>query len=126
MDQFFDVLKKYAVFSGRASRSEYWWYTLFYVIVLVVLAIVDVVTGLFHAESGFGLLSGLFSIATLLPTVAVTVRRLHDTDRSAWWLLLFLVPLVGLLLLVLLARKGTEGDNRFGSDPLEEDGLVPA
>ena len=86
---------KYADFKGRASRSEYWWFVLFIVLVSLGTSMVG------H------LLSGLFSLATLLPSIAVATRRLHDTDRSGWWQLIVLVPLVGfIILIVFLAQEG--------------------
>ena len=84
---------KYADFNGRATRSEYWWFSLFIALVYLVLAVVNEV------------LPGIFALATLLPTLAVTVRRLHDTERSGWWLLICLVPFIGLVLFYFLAQK---------------------
>jgi uncharacterized membrane protein YhaH (DUF805 family) len=91
---------------------------LFYFLAFVVFAIVDGLTGTLDEEAGIGLLSGLFVLATLIPTIAVLVRRLHDTDRSGWWALLNLVPLVGgLVLLVFTVLDSQPGANRFGPNP---------
>lgn len=118
---------KYATFAGRAQRSEFWWFVLFVWVTSIVLTIVDSTMfgtvvrtpGGFSASTNTPYLSGLFSLAILLPNLAVSVRRLHDTDRSGWWLLIGLIPLVGfIVLLVFFTSKGTEGDNRFGPDPL--------
>ncbi len=118
---------KYATFSGRAPRSEFWWYVLFVWVASIVLSIVDstlfgtvvMMPGGFSASTSTPYLSGLFSLAILLPNLAVSVRRLHDTDRSGWWLLISLIPLVGfIVLLVFFTSRGTDGDNRFGPDPL--------
>jgi uncharacterized membrane protein YhaH (DUF805 family) len=119
MKWFLEALtKKYATFEGRARRSEYWYYMLFYFLAFVVFAIVDGLTGTLDEEAGIGLLSGLFVLATLIPTIAVLVRRLHDTDRSGWWALLNLVPLVGgLVLLVFTVLDSQPGENRFGPNP---------
>jgi uncharacterized membrane protein YhaH (DUF805 family) len=118
MNWFLAVLKKYAVFSGRAQRAEYWYFVLFYLIIMMVLAFIDAMTGTFSEESGIGLLSGVFSLATLIPTLAVSVRRLHDTGRSGWWLLLSLIPLIGaIVLLVFFVQDSTEGDNAYGLNP---------
>jgi len=119
MKWFLDVLKnKYATFEGRARRQEYWYYVLFYVLAIVALAIIDRITGTFSKEAGIGLLSGLFVLATIVPTIAVTVRRLHDTDRSGWWVLLELVPIIGgLVLLVFTLLDSQPGTNRFGANP---------
>jgi uncharacterized membrane protein YhaH (DUF805 family) len=118
MHHFFDVLRKYAVFTGRAGRGEFWWFTLVYLILIAVAAFVDVVIGTFDAVLGFGLFSGSLFVATLLPMLGVHVRRLHDTGRSGWWLLLGLVPVVGsfaLFILVLFASQ--PGTNEYGAHP---------
>ncbi|MBX9458259.1 MAG: DUF805 domain-containing protein [Rhizobium sp.] len=101
------VMQKYASFSGRAIRSEYWWFVLAYIIAYIVLAIVDYVLGV-------QLLTAILSLGLLIPSIAVGVRRLHDLDKSGWWLLLGLVPLVGLILIYWFAQPGTPGANRFG------------
>jgi uncharacterized membrane protein YhaH (DUF805 family) len=102
---------KYATFSGRAARPEYWYWALFVFAVSIVLAIIDsLVFG-----TGIGVLQSLFDLAVLLPGIAVAVRRLHDIDRSGWWLLLGLIPVVGeIILLVWFCLRGTQGANRFG------------
>jgi uncharacterized membrane protein YhaH (DUF805 family) len=109
---------KYVTFSGRARRAEYWWFILATMIVSIVLTIIDM--GVFGSE--LGLLSTVWSLAVFLPSLAVASRRLHDTDRSAWWLLIMLIPVIGaIVLIVFLATRGTEGGNRFGADPLRGD-----
>ncbi|MGI1662856.1 DUF805 domain-containing protein [Palleronia sp. KMU-117] len=112
------VFSKYVTISGRASRSEYWWWFLFVVIGQVILGGID--SALFGAgPDSPGLLAGLFSLAILLPSICVAGRRLHDRDMSAWWLLLGLIPVIGfLVLLYFYVTKGTDGPNRFGPDPL--------
>jgi uncharacterized membrane protein YhaH (DUF805 family) len=119
MKWFLDALKnKYATFEGRARRKEYWYFVLFYALAIVALAIVDGVVGTFSEEIGIGLFSGVFVLATFVPTLAVTVRRLHDTDRSGWWVLLDLVPFVGaLVLFVFTVLDSQPGANRFGPNP---------
>ena len=116
-------LKRYAEFSGRSRRKEYWMFFLFTIMVGIVLGIIDAVLGL-NFGSGFGsngVLGSLFSLATLVPSLAVGIRRLHDTDRSAWWLLLVLLPIIGwIVLLVFYCTEGTRGSNRFGDDPKSE------
>ena len=110
-------LKKYADFSGRAPRAEYWWFYLLTVVAYIVAMILDSLVGAGGA-GGFGLLSIVVMLGLLLPSLAAGVRRLHDTDRSGWWLLIALVPLVGaIVLLVFWVLEGTRGDNRFGPDP---------
>ena len=118
MEWFLVALRKYATFSGRARRKEYWHYVLFYVLIYVALLIVDAVTGTFSMESELGFFSGVFALGTLLPSMAVAVRRLHDTDRSGWWLLLGVIPLVGaVVLLYFTIQEGDAGSNPYGADP---------
>ena len=107
------VLANYANFNGRARRSEYWWF--FVVVNVLIGALVAVGGAIAPPLAGIG---GLLGLAFLLPAWAVTVRRLHDTDRSGWWILLGLVPFGGLVLLVFFALPGTSGPNQFGSEPL--------
>lgn len=114
------LLEKYATFSGRAPRSEFWWFFLFSILCNVVLSFID--RGLFGGMAGgegVGILGALFSLAVLLPSIAVGVRRMHDQDRTGWWLLIAFVPLIGaLVLLYFYVQKGTEGPNQYGPDPL--------
>jgi uncharacterized membrane protein YhaH (DUF805 family) len=124
MSQMLEPLKKYAQFSGRARRSEFWLFALFiFIVEIVYMALLGVVGG-FNASGPSGLalaLMGLFSLAFLgviIPSLAVTFRRLHDTDRSAWWLLISFIPGIGgLVLLVFYLLPGTNGPNKFGPDP---------
>ena len=103
--------RKYAVFSGRALRSEYWFWVLFQVLLIIALSIVD---GLVFGRPG-GVLSSIASLALLLPSLAVGARRLHDIDKSGWWLLIGLIPFIGaIVLIVFFCQQGTEGPNRFG------------
>lgn len=118
MDWFLTALKSYAVFSGRSRRSEYWYFALFYLILYAACAIADGLTGSFDRASGIGLFTGVLTLALLIPSLSVSVRRLHDTGRSGWWLLIALVPLVGaIVLLVFLAQDSEAGTNRFGANP---------
>ncbi len=111
-------LQKYADFSGRAPRPEYWWFILAQVVVLLVAMLLDSVLGTGFGESGYGFIYMITALALLVPALAVAVRRLHDTDRSGWWLLIGLIPLVGaIILLVYFASEGNAGDNRFGAPP---------
>ena len=119
MSWFLVVLKKYAIFSGRARRKEYWYFALFYILISIVLMLTDNVVGTV-TEAGVGLLSTIFGLALLIPSLAVTVRRLHDTDRSAWWLLIGLIPLIGaIVLLIFMILDSQPGQNRFGPNPKE-------
>lgn len=118
MNWYLDVLRKYMVFEGRARRKEYWMFCLFNLIASCALATVDLVMGTFNRTVGIGVFSALYSLAVLLPSIGVSIRRLHDTDRSGWWLLIALVPCLGaIVLIVYLVQGGTAGQNRFGPDP---------
>ncbi len=121
MHWYIDVLRKYTVFEGRARRKEYWIFALISALILIFLSLIDEMTG-WKVWDDEGVLSLVYSIAVFVPTLAVVVRRLHDTDRSGWWVLIALIPLVGaIVLLVFLILKGNEGDNRFGPDPKTEE-----
>jgi len=111
MNYFLDVLKKYAVFSGRARRKEYWMYMLFVVIIYIVLAAIGI-------AAKVAWLPIIFYVGILLPSLGVTVRRLHDTGRSGWWILFGLVPLVGgITLFVFSVLDGEPGENKYGANP---------
>jgi len=116
-----EPLRKYFSFSGRARRREYWWFLVLTVIVVSVLAVVDaMVFGVnwWAYDGGDGPLASLADLFFLIPTLAVSVRRLHDRDKSGWWLLIAILPLIGFLFLFYnYISVGTPGDNRFGPDP---------
>ena len=117
----FDALKRYADFQGRSKRTEFWLFYLFITIATIISTIIDIWIGLFDHTAGIGLLSGVFSLAVITPSIAVGVRRLHDIDRSGWWLLLSIIPAIGSIwLLIFWCQKGTKGSNKFGEDPLED------
>ena len=140
-------LKKYAVFSGRAPRAEYWWFYLLIVVAYLVAMIVDSLIGL-AILGPYGILTLIVALGVLIPSLAASVRRLHDTNRSGWWLLIVAVPyfIVGIMagramasgdtggmaaaglfgilalvaavvILIFMVLPGTKGDNRFGPDP---------
>ncbi|MFG2048276.1 DUF805 domain-containing protein [Micromonospora sp. NPDC048935] len=112
------VLSQYVGVSGRARRSEYWWFALFTLLVSIVAAILDSSLGLTFEGSSTGVIGLIASLVLLLPSLAVAVRRLHDTDRTGWWLLIALVPVVGaIVLIVFFVLEGTPGANRFGPSP---------
>ncbi|MCG7535015.1 DUF805 domain-containing protein [Pseudoalteromonas sp. OOF1S-7] len=120
-DIYLSALKKYAVFNGRARRKEYWLFMLCNIIVTIVLGLVDMTLGLYSEESGFGLLSGLYALAVIIPSIALSIRRLHDTGRSGWWILISLVPVIGpLVLLVFYVIDSTPGENDYGPNPKEQ------
>jgi uncharacterized membrane protein YhaH (DUF805 family) len=104
-------LRKYATFSGRASRSELWWFVLFECLVSAAASVLDVGIGASDVKP----ITALAGLALLLPSLAVAVRRLHDIDYSGWWILIIVIPVLGALaLLVFYCLAGSEGDNRFG------------
>ena len=118
-----EPLRKYTTFTGRARRAEYWWFFLAYFIVLIVASVIDRILGL-GGTLGFGILYSLVALAVFLPSLGVSFRRIHDVDKSAWWLLIGLIPLAGIVLLVWFCSRGTAGPNQFGPDPLDPAGDV--
>jgi uncharacterized membrane protein YhaH (DUF805 family) len=124
MHWYLDVLKKYAVFDGRARRTEFWMFFLFNVIVGFVLNIIDNVSGLAKAMNGVGPLGTLYFLAVLVPYLAVGARRLHDTNRSGWWLLLLLIPCIGaIILLIWFVQDSDPGTNAYGPNPKAPESL---
>ena len=120
MNWYLHVLKNYATFSGRARRKEYWMFFLFNVLISLGLGVLDVVAGTYSVEYETGFFSGLYSLLVLIPGIAVGVRRLHDTNRSGWWILISLIPIIGVLVLfVFTCLDSQPGTNRFGANPKE-------
>lgn len=110
MNYFLDAIKKYADFTGRARRQEYWMFFLFYVLFYIGAVIVDGILGTF-------IISLLFSLALLIPSLAIGARRLHDTGRTGWWLLIGLVPLIGGIVLLVFFIFDSVEDNQYGPNP---------
>lgn len=119
MNWFITVLKKYAIFSGRARRKEYWMFVLFYMIFACITGIIDNALGSTCATTGgCGIITGILSLALLIPSLAVSVRRLHDIGKSGWAILLGLIPIVGwIILLVFMIKDSQEGENKYGPNP---------
>jgi uncharacterized membrane protein YhaH (DUF805 family) len=114
MNWYLAVLKNYVGFSGRARRTEYWMFVLFHLIVVVALSVLDRLV----FQDGPGYLAPAYVLLSIVPAIAVVVRRLHDTGRSGWWYLIGLVPLVGgIVLLVFTVSEGNTGPNEYGGDP---------
>lgn len=112
MNWYLEVLKKYAVFRGRARRKEYWIFFGFNLIIELVLGVIE------GAAGGPGVLESLYGLAVLIPGIAVSVRRLHDTDRTGWWLLIVFIPLIGaIVLLVFMVQDSQPGENQYGPNP---------
>ncbi len=117
MNWYLEVLKKYATFSGRARRTEYWMFTLVNAIIGFIISFVEGLLGLSNDIGGV-ILSGIYGLGILLPSLAVSVRRLQDTGRSGWWILLGLIPIVGWIMLIIFLVKDSEpGDNEYGPNP---------
>lgn len=116
MSWFLKVVRdNYANFSGRARRAEYWYYTLFYILIYVGLCILDVVL---VANNLPGFFASLFALGMFVPSIAVGARRLHDTGRTGWWQLISFVPIIGaIVLLVFLVQEGSFDRNEYGPSP---------
>jgi uncharacterized membrane protein YhaH (DUF805 family) len=113
MEWYLKVLKNYVNFRGRARRKEYWMFFLFNIIAALILMILD-----FFVLGTYGVLYGLYLLAVILPSLAVTIRRLHDLGKSGWWIFISLIPVIGgIWLLVLLVMDGTTGENLYGPSP---------
>lgn len=111
MNWYLEVLKKYAVFSGRARRREFWFFVLFNFIIMIILMIIA-------QAINSAILSTIYSLAVLIPSIAVTVRRLHDTNRTGWWVLIGLIPVIGfIVLLIFTVQDSQEGENQHGPNP---------
>ncbi|MDH4247448.1 MAG: DUF805 domain-containing protein [Deltaproteobacteria bacterium] len=118
MEWYLRVVKKYAVFSGRSRRKEYWMFCLINTLISVALMVVDDTMGTALPGGSLGLTGSIYSLAVLVPMIAVTVRRLHDTNRSGGWILLLFIPVLGTLaLFVFMVMDGNAGDNAYGPDP---------
>ena len=113
MEWYLEVLRKYAVFTGRARRKEYWMFVLFNFIIYLVLVLVEGLLGF-----GGSVLGGLYSLAVLVPSIAVGIRRLHDIGKSGWFLLIGLIPLIGtIILIVFFVQDSQPGENQYGPNP---------
>ena len=118
---YLQVLKKYADFSGRARRTEFWTFSLLNLIFGFIIGFIDGVIGTFNAEIGIGLLGGLFMLALIIPGLAVTVRRLHDVGKSGWMLLIVFIPIIGAIwLFILYVTDSNSGENKYGPNPKED------
>ena len=106
MDYFIGALKKYADFNGRARRKEYWMFVLIYMVINVILAVL-----------GMDIISVIFGLALLVPSISIGARRLHDTGRSGWWQLIYFVPLIGLIVMIVFLAQDSHDDNDYGVNP---------
>ncbi|NCA70490.1 MAG: DUF805 domain-containing protein [Sphingobacteriia bacterium] len=118
MHWYLKALKQYATFQGRARRREFWTFTLINVVIIIALSILDMALGTVEPQSGLGMLSAIFILAILLPSLGVQIRRLHDINKSGWWVLIGLVPMVGsLVLLVFSLIDSWPTQNQYGPSP---------
>ncbi len=117
MESIQTVFQKYAVFEGRARRSEYWWFYLAYTVVSLVLSGIARALGTGGAATAVSVISGIFALACLVPSIAVTTRRLHDTGKSGWWQLLYLTCIGGIVVFIFCIMDSQPGDNQYGPNP---------
>ncbi len=118
MNWYLKVLKEYTNFTGRARRQEYWMFVLFQVMAFIIAILIDNAIGLtFSAEIPYGWLYMLYALATFIPSLAVGVRRLHDTGKSGWWYLMAFVPIANIVLLVFFCIDSESGTNKWGDNP---------
>ncbi len=110
MEYFIGGLKKYADFTGRARRKEFWMYSLFYIIFYAIASAIDVALGTI-------IFSSVYALALLIPTIAIAARRLHDTGRSGWWQLIGFIPLIGAIVLLIFYVQDSLGENEYGANP---------
>lgn len=121
---YLEVLRKYWEFNGRARRKEYWWFQLINLVIVFFIALLDVAAGM--GSRSLGLLLLVYSLATLVPSLAVSVRRLHDTGRSGWWWLISLVPFGALVLLIFCVLDSDPGPNEYGPNPKAKEAYAAA
>ena len=117
MNWFIKVSKNFS-FKGRARRKEYWMFMLIFLLAMLLLIFADNALGTYSDKDDIGLLSGIYILATLIQYLAVSVRRLHDTGRTGWWLLTSFIPFIGpVIWLILTVLEGQQGSNQYGPDP---------
>jgi uncharacterized membrane protein YhaH (DUF805 family) len=110
MEYFLDAFRRYADFTGRATRQQYWMYVLIYVVISVVLSIID-------AAIGTMVLAAIFSVVMLVPSISIATRRLHDTGRTGWWQLIGFIPFLGIIILLVFLVQDSHGENKYGPNP---------
>lgn len=118
MDWYIDAFRNYANFKGRARRKAYWMFLLFHLIAAFLIGIIDATAGTFDEVSGLGFFGALYLLASFIPNLALTVRRLHDIGRSGWWILIAGLPLIGIIVLLIFSvLDSTPGENEYGPNP---------
>ncbi len=125
MKWYLEPFRKYATFEGRARRKEFWQFVLFVFLVNAVLALFDRMTGTYSESTEVGLLGGVFSLFVLIPSIALTVRRLHDTGRAGWWFLIYLIPVIGAIVMLVFMVLDTQPEtNQYGPSPKAGDSTL--
>ncbi|MEO7236923.1 MAG: DUF805 domain-containing protein [Lapillicoccus sp.] len=122
MDAVRSCFAQYVGFSGRARRSEFWYFYLFTIILSVIASVLQRLL----SDSSSGFITGIAALAIILPSLAVGVRRLHDTSRSGWWLLIGLIPIIGTIVLIVFYVQDSHGDNQYGPSPKGVGAAYPA
>lgn len=110
MDYFVDAFKKFADFSGRATRTQYWMFILIFTVIYFVLALIDIYVGTM-------VLASIFNLVLLIPSISIAARRLHDTGRTGWWQLIIFLPLIGIIVLLVFLIQDSHRDNEYGANP---------
>lgn len=115
MNLYLEALKKYATFNGRAKRAEYWMFMLISFAVGLFLSIMDSIIGTYGSEFGVGILTSVYILATLIPTISLSIRRLHDINKKGWWILISLIPIFGsFILLFFMVKASVKKNNIYG------------
>jgi uncharacterized membrane protein YhaH (DUF805 family) len=121
MNWYLESLKKYTVFKGRSCRKEYWYFTLFNILFTIGFGVLDQLMGNFVSSPGYGPLSTTYTLAVIIPGIAVSVRRLHDTGKSGWWFMITIVPVIGLLVFLYFAALESDPEVNEYDEPLNPD-----
>ena len=113
----FDPLRRFLDFEGRSTRKEFWLFYLFFIVSYIVLSIIDILLDLYSDEAEIGFISGVYTLIMFIPLLSVQIRRLHDIDRTGFWILISIIPIIGaIVLLIFMCLEGSEGENRFGPE----------
>ena len=112
------LTERYSDFRSRSTRSEYWFFALFNIIVGIVVTVLDIMFGIYSEPDSIGLLGGIYGLLVFIPGLAIGIRRLHDTNKSGWWTLILFIPIIGAIVYFVFMCTGSDrGDNRFGASP---------
>ena len=118
MNYYFKALKSAFDFSSRARRKEFWMFTFINFLVVIAIVTIEIMAGLYDFDRGYGILTGIYNLVLFIPALAISVRRLHDTNKSGWFLLVNLIPVIGsIIILVFCCKEGDQGTNKYGPNP---------